>query len=320
MIQSLTLLCVCLVLSAVYSGSETGLYTLSRARVEVRARAKHLGARLVQRMLESDSAILITILIGNNLMLEAATHQAELVAIAAGVSPSWMEFSITLVLTPLVVFFSELLPKDLFRRRPYTLLGLTSGFILFSRWIMWPVERALSLTSWLLERLLGVEPRGLVRLRGREAVLTLLAEGAKEGALAPRSGELLSNVLKLRTTTVREVMIPWGKVETVQDDLPLEELQAQIGRSRHTRLPVRVEAGGAVGYLHQLEVLGLGSDGEIAQHELLCLESSLTVDRALSRMRAAGHRCALVGPSGAPLGLLTLKDLLEEISGELAGW
>lgn len=320
MIQSLLLLAICLFLSAVYSGSETGLYTLSRARVEVRARMNRFGSRFVQQVLESDSAILITILIGNNLMLEAATHQAEAVAILCGVPRVWLEVVITLVLTPLVVFFSELLPKELFRRRPYTLLGLTSFFVLLSRWIMWPVERALSLTSWGLERLLGVEPRGLVRLRGREAVMTLLAEGAREGALAPHSGELLTNVLKLRTTTMREVMIPWEKVETVEDDLSLEKLREQIGRSRHTRLPVRVEGGGALGYLHQLEILALEEGGKILQHKLLCLEPSLTVDRALSRMRAAGHRCALVGRPEAPLGLLTLKDLLEEISGELAGW
>ncbi len=320
MILSLFILSVCLLLSAVYSGSETGLYTLSRARVEVRARANRFGARLVQRVLESDSAILITILIGNNLTLEAATHEAEYFARSIGVPTPWLEVVITLTLTPLVVFFSELLPKDLFRKRPYTLLGLTSLFILISRWVLWPIERIMSLTSWVLERAMGVEPRGLVRLRGREAVLTLLAEGAREGALAPRSGELLTNVLKLRTTTVREVMLPWERVETVPDDLPLPELREQIGRSSHTRLPVIESSGGAFGYLHQLEILGLEPEGKIKQHDLLCLEPTVSVDRALARMRAAGHRCALVGHPEAPLGLLTLKDLLEEISGELAGW
>ena len=320
MISSLTILLACLLMSGVYSGSETGLYSLSRARVEVRARANRFGAKMVQGILESDSAILITILIGNNLMLEAATHEAEVLARALGVPSAWIELAITLVLTPLVVFFSELLPKDLFRRRPYTLLGFTAPLILVSRWLLWPIERAMSLTSWCLERALGVDPRSLVRLRGREAVLTLLAEGAREGALAPRSGELLTNVLRLRTTTVKDVMLPWTKVESLPDNLPLDQLRERIGVSRHTRLPVLEESGSVHGYLHQLEVLGLEPQEAVEQHELLCLEPTVTVDRALARMRAAGHRCALVGDPGAPTGLLTLKDLLEEISGELAGW
>ena len=317
MILSLSVVLVCMFLSAVYSGSETGLYTLSRARVDVRARAQRFGARLVQHALESDSAVLITILIGNNLTLEAATHEAEFVAGALGVPSAWSEVAVTLALTPLVVFFSEILPKDLFRRRPYTLLGVTAPFIVFSRWILWPIERAVSLTSGGLEKLLGVEPRGLVRLRGREAVLTLLDESARDGALPARSRELLDNALKLRTTSVRQVLIPWERVETLPSGLDAGELCRRVGASRHTRLPQLAEDGSVAGYRHQLEVLG--SDRE-AVHELLCLEPGVSVDRALARMRAGGHRCALVGTPARPLGLLTLKDLVEEISGELAGW
>jgi CBS domain containing-hemolysin-like protein len=44
------------------------------------------------------------------------------------------------------------------------------------------------------------------------------------------------------------------------------------------------------------------------------------VDRALARLRSGGQRLAVVGTSERPEGLVTLKDVLEEISGDLAGW
>ena len=320
MTASLLLLLLCLFLSAAFSGSETGLYSLSRARVDVRARAHRWGARWVQHALETDSAVLITILIGNNLTLEIATHEAEWLTSYFGLPEAWREVLITLTLTPVVVFFSELLPKELFRRRPYSLLGLTAPLIVAARYALWPIERVLSFVSWLLERALKIEPRSLVRLRGREAVLTLLAEGAREGTLAPRSGELMANALKLRTTLVAEVMIPWAKVDTLSSELEPGELRGKVAASRHTRLPLAGEDGRVERYLHQLEVLSCEEEAPLESHKLLVLEPEMRVDRALARMRSAGHRCALVGVPEAPVGLLTLKDLVEEISGELAGW
>jgi CBS domain containing-hemolysin-like protein len=68
--------------------------------------------------------------------------------------------------------------------------------------------------------------------------------------------------------------------------------------------------------------LGSGDPGSIREQvrPLLSLPGSMPVDKALVRMRAAGVRIALVGEPAAPLGIVTLKDLLEEISGPLVRW
>ena len=323
MTLTILVLLLCLVLSAVYSGSETGLYSVSRARVDVRARAGRFGARLVRGLLERDSAVLITILIGNNLMLEILAHEGDTLVRALDVAPDYVELCVTLGLTPLVFFFGELLPKDLFRRRPYSLLGVTGAWIGFSVIVFWPLERLLSLVSFGLERLFGVEPRGLVRLRGREAVLSLLDEGAREGTLAPRAGELFANALKLRGTPISKVMVPWGEVEVLERALSGEELFRQVARSRFNRLPL-MEEGRVAGYVHAFDVLAARGGQPALEppkpHPLPSLEPSVSVDRALQSLKTLGKRCALVGPVEAPVGLITVKDLVEEISGELASW
>jgi CBS domain containing-hemolysin-like protein len=74
--------------------------------------------------------------------------------------------------------------------------------------------------------------------------------------------------------------------------------------------------------VHQLDVLGGGPGEPVLEHlrEVGALAPGIAVDRALARLRASGQRLAIVGDPGRPLGIVTLKDLLEEISGDLAGW
>ena len=316
------MLCACVLASAIYSGSETALYSLSRARVDLEARAGSFRAGLVRRLLEADAAVLVTILIGNNLVLEYATHQGENLLHVAGVPDSLLTLTAALVLTPLLFFAGELLPKDLFRQRPHTLLGLTAPVVWFSRWAFWPLERLLSGLSALLERALGLEPRGLVRLRGREALLGLFEEGARGGLLHHHAGELAQNVLRLRTTPVSRVMVPWKRVACLDADQPAQRLAKRAASSAHSRLPVVEPSGRVVGYLHQLDVLaGLPSVEPLGHlRTLVAVPPETPVDRALAKLRASGQRVALVGTAEAPVGLVSLKDLVEEISGELAGW
>ena len=66
-----------LVATALYSGAETAFYCVSRARIDVEARQGHRGSRLVQRLLADDTAFVIVLMIGINLMLETMTWAAD---------------------------------------------------------------------------------------------------------------------------------------------------------------------------------------------------------------------------------------------------
>jgi CBS domain containing-hemolysin-like protein len=311
-------------LSATFSGSETGFYRLSRVRLDAEARRGRRRALLLRGLLTDESALLITLLIGNNLMLELATKLFELrVERLAGV-PAWSkELVIALTLTPVVFFFGELLPKELFRQRPHQLLGLVSPLISLARKLFLVLSWPLGLLSRVLQRAFGIGGMELARVLRREEVLEFLLEGRSGGSLDPQAGELARNVLGLRETPVAAVMIAWPQAFTVElaaGDATLREL---VGRGPHTRVPaVAMAADGTrrvAGYLHQLEVLRLGEQDCAAEklHPLPSLPADLPVDRALGRMRVAGRRIALVGEPEAPQGLVTLMDLVAAISGGL---
>ena len=318
----LTLILLALAASAVFSGSETAFYSVSRARIDVEARQGVRSSRLVRRLLSDDLTFLIVVLIGNTLMVELMTWTTEDLLHEHGV-PAWaIRTFLALVLTPCVFFFAEVLPKDLFRRRPHALLARTAPFVLFSRYLFWPLERLLFLFTAVLTRVFTLEPKLLSAVRGREAVLRLLSEGAREGAILPHAEQMARNVLKLRSIEVERCMAAWEGVLVLRLGGSSADLYAAVARSPYTRIPVVGESGAVLGYVHQLDVLGEGEGAEVLDHlrPLTVLPSGTPVDRALGRLRSTGQRLAVVGDLEHPRGLVTLKDLLEEISGDLTGW
>jgi putative hemolysin len=312
----------CLAGGAVCCGSETASYAISRVRVDLEARQRSLRSRLARGLLSDATTLLIVLLLCNTLLVELATWTAEDAAGHLGL-PDWaVELSLALILTPLFFFFGDLLPKELARRRPHQYLLNCAPLLALARLLLWPLERLLRLLTWCVTRAFSVPEREISTHRDREALLKLLSEGRLSGALPPQAETLAQNVLKLRSTPVARAMVPWERVQRLSSTGSNRELYAAVAASPFTRLPLVGPDGTVEGYVHQLDVLGEGPEEPVleARLDIVELDPELPVDRALSRLRTRGQRLAVVGTCAAPLGLVTLKDLVEEISGELAAW
>ena len=318
-------LLLCLVASFIFSGSETGIYTLSRVRVDMQADQGHRPARMVRMLLRDESALLITILIGNNLAIELASYVGDHLLGASprieSLDPAWRALLLTLVLTPLLFMLGEALPKELYRRRAHSMVYPTVPLILIARWVLWPFERVLRLLTASLEHLFGLGSGRVASGGRRERLIALLAEGRRHGALHERAEALARNALQLRTLPVTHAMVPWDEVQKVNRTQTDEELHRLVSESRFTRLPVVDEDGRLEGYVHQLEVLAAGAEIPVLSHlrRVSALPADTPVDRAILHLRGEGRRGAVVGSVEEPLGWVTLKDLVEEISGEVVG-
>ncbi len=313
---------VCLLGVAAFAGSETASYAVSRVRVDLEARQRSLRSRLVRWLLADATALLVLVLLGNSLLVELATWTAEGSAQRLGL-PDWaVEIVLALWLTPLFFFFGDLLPKELARRRPHQYLANSAPFLAAMRILFWPLERLLRGLTWIVTRVFSVPEDAFSSHHSREGLLKLLSEGRLSGALPPQAETLAHNVLRLRSTPLSKAMIPWERVDRLEVGRSNAELYAAVAASPFTRLPVVAADGSLQGYVHQLDVLGEGPEEPVleAVRELIELDSELPVDKALARLRTSGQRLAVVGTRRAPLGLVTLKDLVEEISGELAAW
>ena len=190
----------------------------------------------------------------------------------------------------------------------------------------WPLERALRAITLLLERLLGVKQERTGRLDARESLAIFLAEGRRHGALPERAEELARNALRLRSIPVSRAMVPWARVAKLTRGMGREEAFELVRSARASRLPVVDSTGRVEGYVHQLEVLQewdpeAASPPDVFEEvrPLERLAADVPVDRALLRLQGLGRRIAVVEDGGRPVGIVSLKDLLEEISGDLAG-
>ncbi|HED64798.1 MAG TPA: DUF21 domain-containing protein [Planctomycetes bacterium] len=306
-------------LSAIFSGSETGVYSVSHVRLDAEARQGRSTARILRFLLRGNATLLITLLVGNNLMIELLTHQSEAL-VPAGMPPWAHEMILTLVLTPLVFFLAELAPKDLFRRRPYRMLGFASPILLLAYIVFLPVVLPMRALAALLERLLGLPASDVSRLFRRREMLDILEEGTRTGVIPPEARALARNVLVLRETPLERVMVPWDRVRRIDlEGQGPDGVREAVGAADFTRLPVIGEQGGrkrVLGYIHQLDVLGSNQEVGEALRPIVHLSPETPVDRALHRLRDEGQRLALVGTPEEPVGLVTLSDLVGEIARE----
>ncbi|TAJ25319.1 MAG: DUF21 domain-containing protein, partial [Planctomycetota bacterium] len=148
-----------LVLGGIFSGTETGMYSASRLRVEAAAKSGGRTARLVRQLLSDDARLLITLLFAYNAVLQSLATLFER-QIGAWISPpdAWREALASALLAPIVFFCIDLLPKDLFHRRPLALLHLSAWPVVVVQKLLLPIVWPLHLFALGIERLLGVRP------------------------------------------------------------------------------------------------------------------------------------------------------------------
>jgi len=158
--------------SALFSGIETGVYSLSRVRLELAARAPAAhgrGAGLLLREIDRPESLLTTILLGNNACNYLGTLGMGTLLIAGGLSPASAVLAQTLVLTPVLVILGESLPKEVFRLRADTLPARLGPFIFAVRTAL-AVTGVLGLMLALVRaasRLAGIRPERAVSGRVR---------------------------------------------------------------------------------------------------------------------------------------------------------
>lgn len=320
---TLLLAFVLLFLSAIFSGSETGLYSISRVRLEAEAEEGKRSARRVARLLRDDAGLLITLLVGNNLVLELLTHLTDSGLQAGFEVPGFAkEILVAAILTPAVFLLGELVPKDLFRRQAHTLLGVLAPFLELFRWVAAPIAWPLALLARGLEALFGLRQEDFTRVLRRDEMLEVLAESRRTGALTPHAEQLANNVLVLRHTPLSRVAVPWARVRTVDLGLEPAAVRSAVLEAGFTRLPAvgRGPAGErrVLGYLHQIDVMAVGPEVEPREclRPLLELPPDMPLDRAVARMQNSGNRLAIVGTAAAPAGLVSLMDLLATIAAQ----
>ncbi|MFM1832927.1 MAG: hypothetical protein RLZZ461_1243 [Planctomycetota bacterium] len=309
------------VASALCSGLETGLYVVNRVRLAVRAgRGERRAARL-ERELERPDRLLATLLIANN----AANYAGSLgvaAVIETLVSPIWAIVVLnTLVVVPILFVLGETVPKDLFRTRadqwtPRFATGLGVARTLLTLVGLVPLFAAISnLVRWLVgER---SEDAGSPRAR----VTRFIRESHASGSLSEAQLDLADRAMAMRRRTVSGEMTPWRQVATVSFEDSSLDGRSLARRTVRSRLPV-VDRGRVVGLVEVQELLLNGGDLQAATDSTVPrFDPTTPAFAALESLRRQRRPVGIVeDASGRPLGMVTLKDLVEPLLGDLRAW
>jgi len=305
-------------LSSLFSGLETGVYCVNRLGLRVRADRGERGPLLLQREIEREQRLLATLLIGNNL----ANYMGSLgvAAIMSGFGLAEWEAILlnALVLTPLLFVFGETLPKELFRAEADRLSPRLASALTVSRWLA-TLTLALPLVrgfAGLVQRLMGAAPRGVGG--ARERVLGLLFEGARHGLLSESQATLAERVLSMQELCVRDEMTPWRQATTVGAAWTRAEIEQRFARRGHACAPV-LDARGRV--LGVLDAADFWANPDASLKDLLTpaprLDPDSPLPEAILTLRRAEAELAVVVEGDRPVGVATMKDLIEPVTGEL---
>jgi CBS domain containing-hemolysin-like protein len=329
MITALLLLGLLLavVASGFFSGSETGIYCLNQVRLRVAADQGNTAARRLERLMLKPEALVITTLLGTNIADYLATAFTAALMLRAAVAPNLAEVYATAIVTPLIFVFGGVVPKDWFRREADVLMLRLSGVVVTCL----RLARATGLV-WFLQSLTRLLIRWIDRQRAarhadllpRTRTLALLREGAAAGGLTVVQRDLIERVLRLSEVTCADVMVPRARAALVPVTISREDF-LRIARMAHfSRLPVfDVDPRRIVGTVNVYDVLTDPDEKPVSAHarRAVFVPQRMRVPAALLRLQRSRQTMAIVQDEQEHcVGLLTIKDLVEEIVGELEAW
>jgi Mg2+/Co2+ transporter CorB len=325
---SLLAILVCLGFSFFFSGSETALTASSRAGLLRLDKSGNRQAAIVNRMLQSRERLIGAILLGNNAVNIAAS------SLATGMLLAWFGdvgvVYATLVMTFVVVIFTEVLPKTIAINAPERVAIAVARPMAVVVRLFGPITMGIEM---LVRGVLGLVG---IRIGENQPILSAHEQlrGAvdllhREGGVEKLDRDMIGGLLDLRDLQVADVMIHRTEMVTVCADDPAEEIVRTVLSSPYTRVPLwQGTPENIIGILHAKDLLraiqAAEGDLEKIDAKAVALPAWFVPDiRPLSEQlkafrRRKTHFALVVDEYGEVMGLVTLEDILEEIVGDIS--
>lgn len=309
------------VLSGIFSGSETALVSISNSKVDALVAKKARNSKVLKKLKSDPHKLLITILIGNNIVnIGASAYAAVLMTSLYGSNGVGIA---TGVMTFLILVFGEITPKSFAHQHAEGFSLIMARPVYLLQLVLFPVVWFFDLIVDVVNKIFGGAKRATVT---EGEIVAMLKIGAQEGAIESQERELIENVLEFNDIEVEEVMTPRVTIEALDCNATLADAVAFVIEHSHSRIPVYDgDLDNIVGILSIKELLRL-NDERSSRTKLKNLDLVRPLEVPFSKkinklfrefQRKHQHMAVVIDEYGGTAGIVTMEDLLEEIVGEI---
>jgi len=311
-----------ILLSALFSGSETALMTLNRYRLKHLADNGHKGALRASKLLQRPDRLIGLILLGNNFVNILASSLSTIIALRLG-GEAYIAAAAG-ILTLVILIFSEVAPKTLAAQSPEKIAFPAAWVYTPLLVILYPLVWVVNLIANNVLKILGIRanPNSNETL-SQEELRTVVIEA---GIMIPDNHQkMLLNILDLEKVTVDDIMIPRNEVDGINLDEPMDDIIQFLKETNYTRIPVfESSIDKIIGFIHLRRCMQIMMTEELTKKILRSLIRSpyyipegTPLNTQLIYFQREKRRMGLVVDEyGDFQGLVTFGDLLEEIVGE----
>ncbi|WP_404309913.1 CNNM domain-containing protein [Neorhodopirellula lusitana] len=311
MIAAILLFLIGLTLSAFFSGSETGLYRVSRTRLILDGLSGSIAGRGLVWLINHPAIFVATTLVGNNLANYLTSFAIVMFVVHAFGSGASIELGLTVLMTPIVFVFGELLPKHLFFQAPYRLLTATRWVLLFATALFSPVSSLLAVLGNALQALTGETPFRLRLTMARGDLDQVLRDGHEAGILATSQRRLAKNIFEIGNQRAVQFGMRPDRLAVVNSPVDLPTARRLARRCNHPIILVR-RRGRIAGFFRFADLIGK----ETSPEPMPIVRGNLQ-DRHLNvllRLYDANSDVAvLYDASGNLVSVVTRRQLLQSL-------
>lgn len=318
--------------SGFFSGMEIAFVSSNRLLAEMDREKNGLAQKAITIFYQHPNNFVSTMLVGNNIalviygILFARIFDATLFA---PLSDGMRVTADTLLSTLVVLFTGEFLPKTIFKNNPNTMLTVFAVPALICYVLLYPISRFATLLSKGLLRLIGIrmnkadEEHEFTKVDLDYLVQTSIDNADNEDEIGEEV-KIFQNALDFSETKIRDCMVPRTEIDAVEDSATIEQLKQVFIESGHSKILVyHDDIDHIVGYIHSSDLFRLASSDNSAPCTELIREISFVPETMLASklmrqlMQQKRSLAVVVDEFGGTSGLVSLEDIMEEITGEI---
>ena len=303
-----------LIFSFFFAGSETAFITTNPLRFEIWIRKKVRGASTAEKYFKNPDIFLSTTLVGNNLANVLATTYATIFLITF-----WNETLAWVVITITILLFGEIIPKVLFRTFAHNLILKIIFVIKLFHFLLNPLIILTTKISSMMIKLLRLGSKSEKTMFDRQDIVVMLREARLSGVVDEEEQKIISRVLNLPDTLVREAMVPRTAIQAVNVKADIKKVREFIIETGKSKIPLyRSTIDDITGVVFMYDLFDEKAQIKDVIKPVNYVPENKKCDELLREFQENNTSVAIViDEYGGTAGLITIEDLAEELFGEI---